>query len=146
MKKLWFFVFVKHCSFVLGLINDEVVVRSSPIMMKMHQNERKLSYSSSFSFSSWHMNRLLLESCKFIWEKAQVLVASWNQCEQLFKWLPKSPFSIATPQLHEALDQTGNRIQTTPRIPSFWQGVICHIWPSQFGGHREQTRGVRLGI
>ena len=47
--------------------------------------------------------------------------------EQLFKWLPKSPFSLATPQLHEDLDQTGNHIQTTPRIPSFWQGVICHI-------------------
>ena len=47
--------------------------------------------------------------------------------EQLSKWLPKSPFSLATPQLHEDLDQTGSHIQTTPRIPSFWQGVICHI-------------------
>ena len=57
---------------------------------------------------------------------------------------PKRPFSLATPQLHEDLDQTGNRIQTTPWIPSFWQGVICHFWVSQFKGHREQTRGVRL--
>ena len=48
--------------------------------------------------------------------------------EQLFKWLPKSPFSLATPQLHEDLDQTGNHIQTTPRNPSFWQGVICHVY------------------
>ena len=40
--------------------------------------------------------------------------------EQLFKWLPKSPFSLATPQLHEDLDQIGSPIQTTPSIPSFW--------------------------
>ena len=31
-------------------------------------------------------------------------------------------------------DQTGNHIQTTPRITSFWQGVICDVWPSQFQG------------
>ena len=42
--------------------------------------------------------------------------------EQLFKWLPKSPFSLATPQLHEDLDQNGNQIQTTPRIPFFGKG------------------------
>ena len=66
--------------------------------------------------------------------------------EQLFKWLPKGPFSLTTPQLHEDLDQTRNHIQTTPRIPPFRQGVICHIWPSQFGVHREQTQGVKLGI
>ena len=66
--------------------------------------------------------------------------------EHLFKWLPKSPFSLATPQLHEDLDQTGNHIQTTPRIPSFWQGVICHFGVSQFGGHREQTRSFRLSV
>ena len=42
--------------------------------------------------------------------------------EQLFKWLPKSPFSPATPQLHEDLDQTGNHIQTTPMIPCFGKG------------------------
>ena len=39
-----------------------------------------------------------------------------------------------------------NHIQTTPRLPSFWQGVICHLWVSQFIGHREQTRGVRLSV
>ena len=66
--------------------------------------------------------------------------------EQLFKWQPKSPFSLATPQLHEDLDQTGNHIQTIPRNPPFRQGVICHIWPSQFGVHREQTQGVKIGI
>ena len=66
--------------------------------------------------------------------------------EQLFKWLPKSPFFLATPLLRKDLNQTGNHIQTTPRIPSFWPGVICHFWVSQFGGHRKQTRGVRLGV
>ena len=65
--------------------------------------------------------------------------------DQFFKWLPKSPFSIDTPQLHEDLDQTGNYIKTTPGIPSFCQGVICHILPSQFGVHREQRQGVKLG-
>ena len=43
----------------MSLSNDEVLIRSSPIMLKMHQNERKLWSSSSFSSSSWHMNRLL---------------------------------------------------------------------------------------
>ena len=45
-------------SFVLS--NDELLVGSLPCMLKMHQNQPILSCSSSFSCSSWHMNRLLV--------------------------------------------------------------------------------------
>ena len=38
----------------------------------------------------------------------------------LFENIRKIPFSIATSQLLGDFDQTGNHIQTTPRIPSFW--------------------------
>ena len=51
-------LYVVPRSFVLSLGNDEVLVRSSPIMLKIHQYERYLSYSPSFSCSSWHMNGL----------------------------------------------------------------------------------------
>ena len=52
---------------------------------------------------------------------------------------------IAIPQLLGDFDQTGNHMQTIPRNPPFRQGVICHIWSSQFWVHREQTQGVKLG-
>ena len=59
--------------------------------------------------------------------------------EQLFKWLPKSSFSLA---IHHSYMKTWIKLETTfkppPRIPSFWHGVICHIWKSQFGGHRNK--------
>ena len=57
----------------------------------------------------------------------------------------KAPFL----QPHYRYMKTWIKLETTykppPRVPSFCQGVICHIWHSQFGVHREQTQGVKLG-
>ena len=108
----------------------------------------KCSKLHSFS-SKTSMKYAIISVTKSVWNYSKLFNLFGKRhsvSEELFKRLPKSPFSLATPQLHEDLEQTGSHIQTTPRIPSFWQGVMCHIWPSQFGGHREQTRGVRLGI
>ena len=84
--------------------------------------------------------------CVSYYLKLVNLFGKRHSVSEQFKWLLKSPFSLATPQLHEDLDQTGNHIQTTPRISSFWQGVICHFLVSQFRDHREQTLGVRLCV
>ena len=61
--------------FVPSLSNDEILVRSSPILLKLHQNERNLSSSASFSFSSWHMNSKVSKPLELSWIRGQKLTS-----------------------------------------------------------------------
>ena len=67
-------------------------------------------------------------------------------CAQLLKKRPKSPFSFATLQLHEDMDQDLTYLRRIPMTPCFWQGVICQVWASQsgLGRHWRHSQGVKL--
>ena len=64
----------------------------------------------------------------------------------IVKWLQKALFIPHQCYYLEALDQTRNHIQTTPRTPCFQQGANCHNWARKFRGYREQLHKVGLGI
>ena len=65
-------------------------------------------------------------------------------CAHLLKQRPKSPFSFATLQLHEDMDQDVTYIRRIPMNPLFWQGVICQVWANQLGEHWRHSQGVSL--
>ena len=62
----------------------------------------------------------LLKTGAIFWEKAQCVC-------KIVKTAKKMPFSLATPQLDEAIDQSGTPLGLMLRPTSICQGAICQV-------------------
>ena len=99
-----------------------------------------------YSKTSMKCATILFTICVFRFSKLVNLFGKRQSVsEQLFKWLPKSPFSLGTPQLHEDLI----KLEITYKPPQgshlFGKGSFVIFGPANLEA-REQTHCVRLCI
>ena len=60
----------------------------------------------------------------------------WEEAQRVctfIKTAAKRPFSLATPQLDEAIDQSETRLWWSTITPSVSQGIICQDWSRRLG-------------